>query len=261
MNNKKMKKFCNQCGSSLEQESKFCSSCGIGVKKVHEEEVLPERTERKTNKYSKDIGGWLWLPIIGIWASLIFSFVDLFIALKSLDSFDFIFTLLILCALVYLLLLVKNRDHRLPKYYIYYNIAIILIYAFSAFIIFNTGGSSKIETWYFKTEDVYQEFFRSVVFGIIWIWYFNVSERVKLTFITGRNIGVQKIKEEKEEIRKEAKEKHINKSENIEEVYELSTFLKEIKDIPPTDIFFFVFILGLVILVVVGLISLLISIN
>ncbi|MEI6810485.1 MAG: DUF2569 family protein [Candidatus Nomurabacteria bacterium] len=187
-----MKKFCNQCGSDIEHESKFCSSCGIKVKKV-EEEISVERVVEKTNRHFKDIGGWLWLPIIGLWAYLIISFIDLFIALKSLDPFDFIFTLVNLCALAYLLLLVKNRDHRFPKYFIYYSVASILINALAVLIIYNTGGSSKIETWYFQTTDIYRELTRSVIFGVIWTWYFSASERVSLTFVNGSDGKFSKI--------------------------------------------------------------------
>ena len=197
-------KYCDQCGQSINRESKFCASCGNEIKKItiekksdmemskdteikiKSEEILDKNVVIK-NSNLKGIDGWLWLPVIGLWCYLFINIIDLFIALKSLNFLGIIINLMYVSVQVYLLLLIKKRDYRFPKYFIYFSIATILINLLSAFIIFSTGGSSKIETWYSQTKDVYQELFRGIFFGVIWIWYFKVSERVRLTFVNSQN--------------------------------------------------------------------------
>ncbi len=202
MNNKKMKKFCNQCGSSLEQESKFCSSCGFEIKhlvhknidtKKNKEVNFENRNVDKAKKLKKLLftydgcitrsdwwyGHLFWfLPIIAISILVGISIVVINPAKNGSDTSNDLSLFWILAGI--------------------FSIAIYIPLIYSSFCL-------NIKRWH---DLGYSGWFN--LFFIIPI--INWIALMFLCFVKGG-------KGEKEEIREEVKEKHINKSENIEVEY------------------------------------------
>ncbi len=119
----------------------------------------------------KGIGGWLILPIIGLFLSIFFILYDLLSTnsqyqfnayigiLSSIDVGLLIFT-------VTCLILIFNKKKSAPKFVIAFYITNIILQGTVAFLINDYSGVT-----------------RTVIAGAIWIPYFIKSERVKNTFV------------------------------------------------------------------------------
>ena len=111
---------------------------------------------KKTTKGPKGLGGWLILPIIGMFLSI------LIISFEILSYTDDLLVVIL-------------------------DLAIILLTAYTLYLIFNK--KKKAKTWTIITFVIYLALnvmnyqFPYVIGNFIWIVYFLVSKRVKNTFV------------------------------------------------------------------------------
>lgn len=150
--------------------------------------------------YHLSIGGWMVLPIIGFCSLPIVSLISLFNG-NLLNSGDFhsytsatssaynflwgpywIISLAVIAAYmvipVLILVLIFKYDQRAPIYVKYFyagNIIFSLIILMIGLGISTIDPELKIELW--------KDLFRAILTGAIWIPYFNLSTRVKNTFV------------------------------------------------------------------------------
>jgi hypothetical protein len=119
----------------------------------------------------KGLGGWLIIPIIGLFFSIPILIYDLtFVNIASkfwfLEGFSSLLYLILLIFTLIALFLIFNKKKFVPKLMIYFYIINIVIHLIIAFTI--------------------QDFSRiapPIVGGIIWGSYFIRSKRVKNTFV------------------------------------------------------------------------------
>lgn len=119
----------------------------------------------------KGLGGWLILPIIGLFISIPVLLYDL-LSTNALYEFDFYIGLLSLLDIILLawviiaLFSIFNKKRYAPQIMISFYIANIVIQLVIAFLIDDYSGVAV-----------------PIIGGAIWIPYFIYSERVKNTFI------------------------------------------------------------------------------
>lgn len=146
------------------------------------------------------IGGWLLLPAIGLCFSPLRLVYDLFtmpevydsltwanlLALKRYGLYAFIFVehiynmVLVPFSILVLVLFIKRRSSLPRMITIYYAVTCFVTIADA--IVSAQVGNSDAEQAVFT-----QNMVRSFVAAVIWIPYFNVSSRVKETFVTRAN--------------------------------------------------------------------------
>ncbi|HAT1514851.1 DUF2569 domain-containing protein [Morganella morganii] len=162
---------CIQCGEKeIPQYAEYCDECA--------------------EKQMSRIGGWLWLPLITLFLSLaggaytLSRWYDLyqwhagFIPDRVLlvMSVNIVLTILTMLLILTTLYYFFRRSRYLPTLYI-------------AFILFAIASEAIQEMVRVNLMDVrvdfdlYYPLIRLVIYAIIWISYFLVSERVKRTFI------------------------------------------------------------------------------
>lgn len=147
------------------------------------------------------IGGWLWLPALGLIATPVHAGKVLMEALPALTVegwtllsrpgsaayhpmlaptvlVEFILNLAIACGALLLLWLMAKRRSSLPRLYIAWWMLVFATLLCDA-VAFNLIPSLKGQ-W---TDKQIGEAVRSAVFGAIWISYFLRSERVRRTFV------------------------------------------------------------------------------
>lgn len=162
---------CMECENEVIRGSDYCDQC--------------------EQKMFKKIGGWLWLPALGLVASLISYVVSFLKTLKIL--FDgsssllptnvvlsiwfelFSFAALFLLT-IYVSSLFIRKKCALPRWYIAL-IIIPILYSVVDLIIAAHVLKMKID------YDDARTLVRSIVSACIWIPYFLISVRVKRTFI------------------------------------------------------------------------------
>lgn len=118
----------------------------------------------------KGIGGWLILPIIGLFLSIPVLLYDL-LSISTLYEFDFYIGLLsfldivLIAWIIVALFSIFNKKKYAPQVMISFYVANIIIQLVIAFLIMDYSGLVA-----------------PIVSGAIWISYFIKSERVKNTF-------------------------------------------------------------------------------
>jgi len=128
--------------------------------------IKPQKKEKL-----KGIGGWLIIPIIGLFLSIILVLYDL-LSMNAIYEFDFYIGLLslldigLLILVITSLVLVFNKKKSAPKLIIAFYITNIILQTVVAVLIEDYSGIAA--PW---------------VGGAIWILYFLKSKRVKNTFI------------------------------------------------------------------------------
>ncbi|WP_273745949.1 DUF2569 domain-containing protein [Morganella morganii] len=162
---------CIQCGEKeIPQYAEYCEEC----------------EEKRMSR----IGGWLWLPLITLFLSLGAGGYTLsewyglyqknagFIPGPVLQvmyiniAFVILTMLLVLTTLYYFF----RRSRYLPKLYITFILFAIASEAIQEIVLVNLL-SVRVDF------DLYYPLIRLLIYAIIWISYFLVSERVKRTFI------------------------------------------------------------------------------
>ncbi|MDA5603045.1 DUF2569 domain-containing protein [Enterobacter sp. PI-10] len=162
---------CIKCGVEIPQDREFCDSC--------------------EDKNFKKIGGFLFLPLIGLVvtaASYLFAMTDAFkfttdnyshlnanakiFFIVSLVIYigEFLFTITVLSFFL-------RKKKLLPKLYILFLISIVTTMSFNTYLLYILIPGTEIG--YNELVPV----FRNVITALIWIPYFITSVRVKRTFI------------------------------------------------------------------------------
>lgn len=140
------------------------------------------------------LGGWLILPILGLFGSIIFtgkSILEILPVIQDLQAaepgtlpaglLEFIWievaaNAVIILAVLWTLFLLFQRSRLFPKVYIFFM-------AFSAVVVI---GDSLVAIYMFDVDagpTVVRDLVRSVVGCAIWIPYMLVSVRVRNTFV------------------------------------------------------------------------------
>jgi hypothetical protein len=157
-----------------------CASCG--------ENVLPPDTHctRCENKKYTGIGGWLYLPAVTLVMSVISGVIGFFgVAMfvlhtetdvSALVIFELVCMAVLLMLLLYTTFLFFKKKRQLPKFYTAFILGTTLYYAMDSWLgaMFYGVGLS--------TDDI-KAFVSCAAQILIWIPYFRVSKRVKLTFV------------------------------------------------------------------------------
>ena len=157
-----------------------CASCG--------QKVLPPARYCKTCKDKKytGIGGWLYLPaltltlssllqIVGI-CNTVTVFLDVEEEFRAFALFEAAGTLFLWLLVVYTTMLFFRKKRQLPNYYTVWVLFTTILYAIDCWIAAHFYGVGL------EVEDI--KILASCALQIIiWIPYFHLSKRVKLTFV------------------------------------------------------------------------------
>jgi len=129
-------------------------------------EVNMVKKSSKSKEKLRGLGGWLILPIIGLCGSLIVFLYDFSLTFET--SFDYLslWDLALIVLIIICLIAIFNKKEYAPKLMISFYIALILNGLLAAILL----------------ED-YTSLVQSSIASLIWISYFNVSERVKNTLV------------------------------------------------------------------------------
>lgn len=161
---------CTKCGVEIPQDREFCDKC--------------------EEKHFRKIGGFLFLPLIGLIvsaASYLFVMTDAFKFLTEnyahLNENAKVFFMLsiaiyigeFLFAVTVLSFFLKKKK-RLPKLFILFLISVVATMSLNIYLLYRLIPSAKIG--YNELVPV----FRNVITALIWIPYFVTSVRVKRTF-------------------------------------------------------------------------------
>lgn len=161
---------CIQCDNEALKGGDYCSAC--------------------EEKAFKRIGGWLYVPALGLVLSVVFNFIAFVNTLKLLINSYGVLTgeawWVILCegvafaglfvAAIYVSSLFFRKKRQLPRYYIAFMVAGIAFEVLDAYFA-NVFFDAPFDFDSVKT------LMRSVLGACIWIPYSCVSERVKRTFV------------------------------------------------------------------------------
>ncbi|VUS51133.1 DUF2569 domain-containing protein [Klebsiella spallanzanii] len=157
-----------------------CASCGGKV-------LPPDRHCKicEDKKYT-GIGGWLYLPALTLTLSVIFQFVGLFRVVnvfltieeeyKGFALFEAGGAIFLWLLAVYTTVLFFRKKRQLPNYYVVLVLLTTILYAIDCWIAAHFYGMGL------EVEDI-KVFVSCAGQIMIWIPYFRVSKRVKLTFV------------------------------------------------------------------------------
>lgn len=162
-------KQCINCDSPAIQYSDFCAPC--------------------ENKELSKIGGFLYLPALGLVVSIFTLFFsaystmrllvigyDVLGDLRQLLAFEFVSSFIFLALCFYTAVLFFQKKAKAPLFYIIYLVA-FLIYVITDLLLAHYVYDVKLEV------SNYSSLFRTLVSTGIWVPYFIVSVRVKRIFI------------------------------------------------------------------------------
>ena len=158
---------CKNCGVAVLPPDHYCKSCA--------------------DKKLTGIGGWLFLPAIGLvlgilanaysiihtWGLTRVIYEEPLRTALYLETAGFAVLFLLLIYTTYLFF---NKKRQLPQYYI------ALLLSLFAFIVADIWGTMHFLNATFELTDAW-ELLKSIIHLAIWIPYFCVSKRVKLTFV------------------------------------------------------------------------------
>lgn len=213
--------YCSNCGKHNSEDSKFCQSCGSKIIRVstgrktsnhaqikaiaepHAEATVTssqtkdKNTTQNNKKVNAGLGGWLFFVGLGLIAVPFFQGPNILRYLSLLNQtynipgymmllrFEFVASIAIFIASIYLLFLYFKKNIKFPKYYIIFLIGTaaytIIDYLSLASLVTPTPEQQKVIT---DTLSQYSsQVTKSIFFAIIWILYMKKSKRVKATFI------------------------------------------------------------------------------
>lgn len=202
--------YCNNCGKQNPQDSKFCKHCGSEIKKVLAEhkvdtqagEVSSSDPENKNTKQSNEkaktpFSGWLALVGLGLILTPIIQgygllgYFSLFNetfdipGYMSLLQMEFVASIVIIIASLYILYLYFKKSVNFPKYYIILLIASAVYTAIDHLLLASLTAPTP-EQQKAITDALSQnsgEVGKSIFFAIIWVSYIIKSKKVKATFV------------------------------------------------------------------------------
>ncbi|QMI04258.1 DUF2569 domain-containing protein [Citrobacter sp. RHB25-C09] len=162
---------CIKCGVEIPQHTEYCSAC--------------------EEKQFRKIGGFLYLPLLGLFVTALSHLVAAGEALKYLiDNLEGLFfeaklffigsftiSLVIFLSAAYVISVFLRKKKTLPKLYI--GLVVLLIVLTS----FNTWMLSALIPGVVIGSDELLPLFRLMISACIWIPYFIKSVRVKRTFV------------------------------------------------------------------------------
>ena len=126
------------------------------------------------------VGGWLIIPLINFF--IIFPIFSLIFLFTSLDLFDYIFSFIDIAIAVYAIyagyLLVKIKPYAVR------HSIIVLILSSVSYIVWVISLYSLYDITAEYESMMMSDFWRVILFSIIWILYFKKSKRVKNTYIS-----------------------------------------------------------------------------
>jgi hypothetical protein len=203
--------YCGKCGKHNPEDSVFCQSCGSKIIKTSVESKTNKESEAEVSspeiknkevlqnnkKVNAGLGGWLFFVGVGLIIIPFFQGPNIMNYLSLLNQtydipgymtllrLEFVSSIVIFIASIYLLFFYFKKKVKFPKYYIIYIGATtayaILDYLFLASLTAQTSEQQKIIA---DTLSKYSgEVGKSIFFAIIWILYMKKSKRVKATFI------------------------------------------------------------------------------
>ncbi len=151
------------------------------------------------NHRNLSIGGWLVLPAIGLTLSpifLVYEFLDgdyfnknIWANALTFDNshwvillvgFEFIYNIVFIIFSVLVLVLFYQRRTSVPKLISAFYIISFVVPLIDAIISYQLFSDELMGTY---STDVAKEIFRSFIAICIWVPYFNISKRVKNTFV------------------------------------------------------------------------------
>ncbi|EJQ0143150.1 DUF2569 domain-containing protein [Escherichia coli] len=162
-----LKATCKSCGVSVLPPDDYCKSC--------------------TDKKLTGIGGWLYFPAIGLVLGIIANIYSTVRTWKLaqviqeeplrtvlfLETAGFAILFLLVSYTTYLFF---KKKRQLPQYYI------ALLLALFAFNVADIWGTVTLIGVSVDLKDAW-ELLKSIIHLAIWIPYFRLSKRVKLTFV------------------------------------------------------------------------------
>lgn len=172
-----MKWTCIKCDKEISQYREYCDDC-----------------DDCESKQFRKIGGFLYLPLIGLFIGAFGWIMLLTEAIKTMFiidfssvyrtkllgylCFEFAFQLIFLFFSIYLISIFFRKKRTLPKLYIYFSLS-VLVYMFLDLIFGMNAFPDLVRFEY----DTVKPIVRNIIAALIWIPYFITSVRVKKTFI------------------------------------------------------------------------------
>ncbi|WP_447884124.1 DUF2569 domain-containing protein [Serratia fonticola] len=160
---------CMNCEAEVVRGSDYCDAC--------------------EKKELGKIGGFLYLPALGIILSVIFSIYGLLSSIKSYHSvtaitsalypfiiFQIICFAILLALSVYITGIFFGKKKKTPFYY-------ILLISFNLMFVISNVAISHYQYGVAVDSDMLTSMARTLIGACIWIPYFLVSVRVKRTFV------------------------------------------------------------------------------
>ncbi|PHM45293.1 hypothetical protein Xmau_00943 [Xenorhabdus mauleonii] len=161
--------FCTKCGKKeIPQDTEYCEECA--------------------EDSFKKIGGWLYLPAIGLIFSVIFIIFQIVVAVHTIPRVSYystlqntvIFTLvaniILLLLTIYTAIQFFNKLKKAPRLYILLRLLNIVFQIITVYLIVDGLGESM-------TYSLMAPVLQQGITAAIWIPYFMVSVRVRKTFV------------------------------------------------------------------------------
>lgn len=194
--------FCEKCGSRRSLDAKFCNNCGSSLNEEVTSVDTTAQVPENIVKYER-IGGWLNFVGLSLFVTpfiLIFGIIESYSlikdgAFKELNSltpgmantilFEMLVSAAIVLLCVYLLFIFNEKKKSFPKYFIWY-LLISLAYLIIDYSILATltSSDSEMNTILDTTlSEGISSTAGTLIGSLIWIMYMKKSKRVKGTFV------------------------------------------------------------------------------